>query len=549
MEGARRDHVVGISGLLGISITMRDIIRMLKRLVNSLWSGKQGRLVTWEFAKHGISSERISHGALRTVEGLQKAGYQAYVVGGAVRDLLLGKSPKDFDVATNATPEQVRRVFRRSRLIGRRFRIVHVLWGDETVEVTTFRSANVESLKMDEHGRVLLDNQWGTLKEDALRRDVTINGLYYDPIAQTVLDFHLGFKDLQRKVLRLIGVPMQRYREDPVRVLRVIRFAVRLGFTIDPATESPIKSAFPLLRNVPSIRLFDEIVKMLSGGQSMALIDWLRDRYAGVLPPLLERLVRETHTAPSAPLSSGDMSSPKNKQKDSVTKGVSAGGGLVRHLLSDMDLAWHRYNQASKEEILQLKRQQQTLHHWVSGSDTILPGTEEQLILLFAVLLWSDLLTKMDGLWQQRHQQSKKTTLRWMEIAKLTAAAESSRLGIPKRWVLPIEQIWAMQWRFAKPEANTVARLYAYTYFRLSYQMMLRLVDEGYMEVDVKKYWENIVHSPAENEPINPTLPTVLSIQSPLFETAVEETSPSFNRARLMRRGRIRRRKPSSGTQ
>ena len=185
-------------------------------------------------SRHGIRREHVSPGARRTCEALQKAGYKAYVVGGAVRDLIAGIKPKDYDIATNATPNQVRDIFRRSRIIGRRFQIVHVLQGPETLEVSTFRAAHDGDTLKDEHGRVLRDNVWGSVEEDAARRDFTVNALYYDPSAECVLDYHHGVDDIEKKTLRMIGEPRARYREDPVRMLRAIRLSAKLGLRLDP---------------------------------------------------------------------------------------------------------------------------------------------------------------------------------------------------------------------------------------------------------------------------------------------------------------------------
>src|SRR5208282_4077024 len=189
---------------------------------------------------HPVRRSQLSRGATEVTRKLQHAGFKAFIVGGAVRDLLLGIVPKDFDIATDATPEQVKPLFRRAFIIGRRFKLVHVLAGGETIEVSTFRGRQTDDSSADEHGRLLSDNVFGTQAEDALRRDFTINALYYDPASETVIDFVGGMKDIRAKRLRLIGAPMQRYREDPVRMLRGIRLAAKLGLTVAAATESPI---------------------------------------------------------------------------------------------------------------------------------------------------------------------------------------------------------------------------------------------------------------------------------------------------------------------
>ena len=214
--------------------------------------------------EHAINPQLVSPNALRVTQTLQEAGFKAFVVGGAVRDLLLGIKPKDFDIATNATPEQVKRLFRRAFIIGKRFQIVHVMLGQEQLEVTTFRGASSDGSPKDEHGRVLRDNTFGEQHEDAVRRDFTINAMYYDPATQTVLDYHGGIADIRAKTLRMIGVPEARYREDPVRLLRVVRFAAKLNFTIEPATSAPIAVMATLINNVPAARVFvDFFILML----------------------------------------------------------------------------------------------------------------------------------------------------------------------------------------------------------------------------------------------------------------------------------------------
>jgi poly(A) polymerase len=251
-------------------------------------------------AQHRINPELLDVNAVRVVKTLRDGGFEAYVVGGAVRDLLVGLRPKDFDVATDATPEQVKSLFRRAFIIGRRFRIVHVVFGrgreHEVIEVSTFRAyldpaaseqvaGNEKTSKqqlvgkthvVDASGRVLRDNVWGPQIEDAARRDFTVNAMYYEPLSQTVVDYHGGLADARARVLRMIGDPVTRYREDPVRIIRVVRFAAKLGFALEPATEKPLRAMVPLLANVPVSRLFDEMVKLLQTGHALASIEQLK---------------------------------------------------------------------------------------------------------------------------------------------------------------------------------------------------------------------------------------------------------------------------------
>ncbi len=268
---------------------------MIKKFISKVFGKKSAQangLRIFKSGEHSIRRTDISNSALRVCEGLQKEGYAAFVVGGAVRDLLLGRHPKDFDIATSATPEQVKAAFRRSRIIGRRFRLVHVMFGAETVEVSTFRAqhTNIEDSDgtADEHGRLLRDNIFGSQEDDAIRRDFTVNALFYDPEREEVWDYLHGMADLKAKKLAMIGDPTARYREDPVRMLRAARLAAKLGLSIDAKTEAPIAKLAPLLDNVPSARLFDEILKLLLSGHSLQCIEKLRalGLHHGLLPVL-----------------------------------------------------------------------------------------------------------------------------------------------------------------------------------------------------------------------------------------------------------------------
>ncbi len=275
---------------------------------------------------HGIDPTLVDQRALDVVETLQRAGYQAYIVGGAVRDLLLGLKPKDFDVATDATPEQVKGLFRRAFIIGRRFRIVHVVFGrgrqdrglSEVIEVSTFRahldSADAEQVSgnertsknalagmthaVDASGRVLRDNVWGPIEQDAARRDFSINAMYYDPATQTVVDFHHGIRDAKKRVLRMIGDPATRYREDPVRIIRAVRFGAKLsalGFKFDAKTREPLQASRGLLADVPQSRLFDEMLKLLQTGHALASVEQLKATgLATGIYPLLDVVVQRT---------------------------------------------------------------------------------------------------------------------------------------------------------------------------------------------------------------------------------------------------------------
>ena len=230
--------------------------------------------------QHPVSRNLLSANALKVLYRLNKAGYDAYLVGGGVRDILLGLAPKDFDIATNATPEQIKALFRNCRLIGRRFRLAHIVFGREIIEVATFRGHHdtapkkqqncQKTSKQSEHGMLLRDNIYGTIEEDAERRDFTINALYYSSADFKVYDFANGLDDIKARMIRLIGDPETRYREDPVRMLRAIRFATKLDMTIAPKTEQPIKALAPLLDNIPPARMFEEFLKLFLSGKALA---------------------------------------------------------------------------------------------------------------------------------------------------------------------------------------------------------------------------------------------------------------------------------------
>jgi len=299
---------------------------MIKKFINKLL-GKAAPTAKSPFGKraeigpevHGIDPKLVDERAVNVVRTLKHAGFEAYIVGGAVRDLMLGLAPKDFDVATNATPEQVKGLFRRAFIIGRRFRIVHVVYGrgreHEVIEVSTFRAyldnaaaeqvagnektskSDLAGMKhaVDASGRVLRDNVWGPQDEDAARRDFTINAMYYDPERQIVVDYHHGMKDAKAHVIRMIGDAATRYREDPVRIIRAVRFAAKLnalGFKLDPKTVAPLVKSQSLLQQVPQSRMFDEMLKLLQTGHALASIDKLKELgLARGIYPLLDVVV------------------------------------------------------------------------------------------------------------------------------------------------------------------------------------------------------------------------------------------------------------------
>nr|WP_300315598.1 polynucleotide adenylyltransferase PcnB [Halomonas sp.] len=253
--------------------------------------------------EHPVSRRQFSEAALKVLYRLHNAGFEAFLVGGCLRDSLLGLNPKDFDVATDATPEEVKQLFRNSRIIGRRFRIVHVRFGREVIEVTTFRGKPNDDhgehiASQSDAGLLLRDNVWGNIEEDALRRDFTVNALYYSIADFSIHDFAGGLSDIESRTLRLIGDPATRYREDPVRMLRAMRFAAKLDFHMAPETEAPIREMAPLLLQIPPARLFDEVLKLFLSGEGLKTFRLLREYHLfAMLFPEADECINEHHWA------------------------------------------------------------------------------------------------------------------------------------------------------------------------------------------------------------------------------------------------------------
>jgi poly(A) polymerase len=412
---------------------------MIAKLIGRVISGlrkrggvrKGSRVIALK--EHGVARAHISDCALHVTDTLQGKGHAAYVVGGAVRDLLLKRSPKDFDVATSATPEEVRVLFRRSRIIGRRFQIVHVMCGRETVEVATFRAAqdNEEAAptgqrKADEHGRLLRDNVFGTQEEDAARRDLTINALYYNPANQQVLDYHGGVADLKNKRLSIIGDPVKRYREDPVRMLRAVRFAAALDFEIDPATRKPITELADLLSNVPPARLFDEMLKLLMSGHAVETVKRLRKEglHHGLLP-LLDVILEQ-------PL----------------------GERFVMLALTNTD-----------------KR--------IRADKGVSPA------FLFATLLWHEVLAA----WKVVEKDGVPPIPALFRAMDQVLQAQAEKLAIPRRYGGDMKDIWAMQPRFEQRSGSRPFRLLETPRFRAGYDFLLLRCESGEIDAGLGEWW------------------------------------------------------------
>ena len=383
--------------------------------------------------QHSISRKQISSAALRVLYRLNEAGYAAYLVGGAVRDLLIGGQPKDFDVATDATPEDVRRLFRNCRLIGRRFRLAHVVFGPEIIEVATFRgSGDGENGEGDRHvvdGRIVRDNVWGTLEEDALRRDFTVNALYYDIADFSVRDYVGGFEDVQRRVLRLIGDPVQRYREDPVRMLRAVRLSAKLDFAIAPEARAPFAELGELLAQAPPARLFDETLKMFLAGSGLKSFHALEQSgLLGAVFPLTARAL------------------------------AFRGGASFRALLEA----------------------------GLRGTDArIAEGKSVTPAFLFAALLWGAVQAQA----QREIARGVESNLAWQRVGNQVIAEQARHVAIPRRFGQVMQEIWALQPRFADRQKKRVFRLLTHPRFRGAYDFLLLRAAEGEDVAELGRWW------------------------------------------------------------
>ena len=405
------------------------IKKFLKRVFSRSSRAKQlGNARVIPFSLHGVAREQISFGAKRVTDGLQAAGFKAYVVGGAVRDLMLGKTPKDFDVATDATPEEVKRVFRRSRIIGRRFRLVHVMFGEELVEVSTFRRMiDSEDAQTDEHGRLLRDNEFGDQEQDAARRDFTANALYYDPATQEIFDYHGGYADTRNQVLRMIGDPEVRYREDPVRMLRAVRLSAKLGIRLDEATAAPIEKMKALLDNVPEARLLDEVLKMLLSGHSVECIQQLHrmNLHHGLLP-LLDVIMEQPAS--------------------------------------------------EKFVMLALKNTDERL-----GQDKPVSPA-----FLFAALLWCEVRSA----WNRLVAQGERPVGAMHTAMDEVLARQKKKLAIPHRHDAVMKEIWLMQLRFDQRTGQRPYRLLEQPRFRAGFDFLLLRCASNEADNELGLWWD-----------------------------------------------------------
>jgi poly(A) polymerase len=393
--------------------------------------------------QHPISRANISSNALKVLYRLKEAGYQAFLVGGAVRDLLLGLNPKDFDIATNARPDEVKQLFRNCRLIGRRFHLAHVRFGYEIIEVATFRAAHTPIDEdnsvdegghrvLDERGRILRDNLYGTIEEDVWRRDFTANALYYNIEDFSVWDYVGGVEDAHHRVLRMIGDPETRYREDPVRMLRAVRFAAKLGFTIHPDTAAPISKLAWMLDAVPPARLFDEVNKMFLAGSARNTFD------------LLYRL------------------------------------GLLEHLFPDLAAVIREAPDSPEIQLLRLGLQ--------STDERVLAEKSVTPTFLFAALLWPP----MHRMYMSRPRDEDTDIQQLLDVCEQVTARQQARVAIPKRFTLPLREIVGLQPRFERREGRRALRLLDHPRFRAAYDFLLLRAAAGEADPELAQWWTDI---------------------------------------------------------
>lgn len=408
---------------------------MLKRLYNFIRpKAAQTQRCVYSREQHTVSRKFISSGALKVMSRLNEAGYEAYLVGGGVRDLLLKGRPKDFDVATSATPEQVKRLFRGARIIGRRFKIVHVRMGREIIETTTFRAHHSEGNKRNESsqsdsGMLLRDNVYGDIESDAARRDFTINALYYTSDGFEVHDFCGGLHDIKQRTIRMIGDPVTRYREDPVRMLRAIRFAAKLGFKIEEKTAAPIHHHGKLLLDISPSRLFDELLKLFMAGSATATFEQLRD-YG---------LLRYLFPATADCLDKGDELSLK----------------LIQQSMTNTD-----------------KR--------IRAEKRVTPA------FIYAALLWPAMQAE-----QKRLEKSKKMSplQAQNQAAHQVIGDQLAHTAIPKRFTSTIREIWDLQLRLPRRQGSRAERLFEHPRFRAAYDFVLLREEAGENLEGLGSWW------------------------------------------------------------
>lgn len=382
-------------------------------------------------SKHGINKLNISENAIKVCETLRKNGFESYIVGGAIRDLILGLKPKDFDIATNATPEQIKHVFKRARIIGRRFRLVHVIFHKEIIEISTFRSSPID-IKQDEFGRILKDNYFGSQSEDSTRRDFTINSLYYNVSSEIIIDYHNGFYDLKKKQVNIIGEASIRYKEDPVRILRAIRFASKINGSIGPNTLKYIAGQKQLIANVPQARLFDELIKILTCGNALkCLLEIKSNNLHNFLLPTLEKTLQKI---------------------DSIN--------FLKISLESTD-----------QRILSSKP--------VSSS------------FLLAAILWPQVQIE----YQKNYNKNKNVYISMVSASETVVGDQIKVLSIHKKIISDMKTIWFMQPKFETRKNKASLRLLQNPKFKAAYDFVLLRAKSNDFDKDIAQWWTKWLES------------------------------------------------------
>jgi poly(A) polymerase len=401
---------------------------------------------------HNVSRDEISRCALKVLYRLHKAGFQAFLVGGGVRDALLELHPKDFDIATDAHPEEVRALFANCRLIGRRFRLAHIRFGREIIEVATFRAATDGNEKHvdvehDTEGRILRDNVYGTIDEDVWRRDFTCNALYYNIADFSIWDYTGGVKDVAHRKLVLIGDPDRRLREDPVRMLRAVRFAAKLDFTIDKAVQKSIRKNRDLLANVPPARLFDEFLKMFQAGHAEKTFELLRefDLFAMLFPETAAELAED-----------------------------------------DAFLAFTRTALANTDRR-------------VAAEKSVTP------MFLLGVFFWAPVVRRAE----QLREKEKMSVAQSLSMASYEiCGVQQSRISIPRRFTTPMREMLAMQPRFDVIRGKRALRLLEHRRFRAAYDFMMLRAESGDFDPELAQFWTDVQSQDADQRRKSFELPT-----------------------------------------
>ncbi|MAF83245.1 MAG: poly(A) polymerase [Chromatiales bacterium] len=392
---------------------------------------------------HSVSRANISKGAVKVLYRLKDAGHQAFLVGGGVRDLLLGRRPKDFDIATDARPEQVRALFSNSRLIGRRFRLAHIRFGREIIEVATFRGTSPaedgdQKQVLHASGRIIADNVYGTIEEDALRRDFTVNALYYNIADYSIWVFADGLADLESRQLRLIGDPGRRYTEDPVRMLRAARFAAKLDFVLHPDAVAPIPAMASLLDDVPSARLFDEFLKMFQSGHALSSYRHLREF------------------------------------------------GLFRHLFPDTD-CWLD-DPACAADAAMIESALENTDQRIAAGKPVTP------MFLFGVFLWRAVRLRTEQLLAESDDFSHMQAL--IAATAEISTRQAQRIALPRRFGFPMRDMLQLQPRFATRKGRRAMNLLGHRRFRAAYDLMLLRASSGEVDQELADFWTDIQEQP-----------------------------------------------------